>query len=490
MAKLPDLPTELLLIIASFLWSNQPAKKRLLETSINRQHQPLARSLYRERSSVINLSSACKALHEALKAEKYRFVSIHGHNSAQKLLSLLRLIRVRPEIGHHIQRFHLRLIPFDKKVTSVSYEQLRSLRTWAETIGVVVDDAVLSSALKYDDYKDPDPGVGPYKHDKTCLSILCAMMCYYLRNVKEISLSVSLGLFSIFPDQLMSRRPKSTWNQCSVNPLPNLRSLALETDQPEVRGGDCMDLEDIIRMADVVKGVSEVYLRGFGLRVTFQMTLSNHFLHSLVLQDVFFPPGKISVYRFLESCKSLASFTYLRTDNMADHLRHSLPSPVRMQRALRNSRKSLKTLCIYCGPKIRDDGTAQFLDTFGRFHCLESLWVDAWSCGWAEGDNVETDVEIESESNFLEEEPTPASAVRLIHTLPPSLRRLHIDGPIDRIYDSLRWFANHCRDGMMPRLKELAFDDLDSRIATEKLKSMFREAGVKHCKVDKDIVMW
>ncbi|EFQ25900.1 hypothetical protein CGRA01v4_14305 [Colletotrichum graminicola] len=488
MAKLLDLPPELLLTIASFLWSNQPLKKRLFEASIDKKRQSLVRSLHRERSSVINLSSACKALHETLKTEKYRFVSIHGHNSAHKLLSLLRLIRIRPEIGDHIHQLHLRLLPFASGLTSVSYEQLRSLRTWAETIGVRVND-VLLTALNYEDHKDSINYEDLYGHEKTCLRILCAMMCYYLRHVKDISLSMSLELFSTFADQLISRRPPP-WNQRSTN-LPTIRSLALETSNPEMLGVECMNPWDAIRMAEVAKSVSEIYLRGFGLRFTAEMTYSNHFLHSLVLQDVFLPPdGSSSVYRFLESCKSLARFIYLRTNNISEYFEYSQPRPVRMQKALTGSRNSLQTLCIYCGPKIRDDGTARFLGTFERFPCLESLWVDAWSCGWAVGDDVETDVEIESESNFVEEEPTPALATRLIQTLPPSLRRLHIDGPVDRIYDSLRWFANHCRDGMVPRFKELAFEDLDSRIATENLRSMFREAGVKHCKVDKDIVMW
>ncbi|GKT46197.1 uncharacterized protein ColSpa_06378 [Colletotrichum spaethianum] len=163
MAKLTDLPTELLLTIVSFLRSNQPAKKRLLDASVSRKRNVLAKTLHRERSSVINLSSACKTLHEALKTERYRFVSIHGHNSAQKLLSLLRLIRVRPEIGECIQQLHLQLIPLACDVTSVSFEQLRSLKSWAEPIGVTIEDTTLSNALKYE-YEEDLENSGYYGH--------------------------------------------------------------------------------------------------------------------------------------------------------------------------------------------------------------------------------------------------------------------------------------------------------------------------------------
>ncbi|TIC90326.1 hypothetical protein CH35J_012151 [Colletotrichum higginsianum] len=129
-------------------------------------------------------------------------------------------------------------------------------------------------------------------------------------------------------------------------------------------------------------------------------------------------------------------------------------------------------------------------ESFEAFKVLENLWVDAWSCGWAVKDNVENELDVESESNFEEESVSPAAAVTLIRTLPSSLRRLHIYGPVDRIYNSLRWLAGHCRDGMMPHLKEIAFDDLESTMATEKLKVMFREAGVRTCSVDMDPISW
>ncbi|GJD03464.1 amidophosphoribosyltransferase [Colletotrichum higginsianum] len=129
-------------------------------------------------------------------------------------------------------------------------------------------------------------------------------------------------------------------------------------------------------------------------------------------------------------------------------------------------------------------------ESFEAFKVLENLWVDAWSCGWAVKDNVENELDVESESNFEEESVSPAAAVTLIRTLPSSLRRLHIYGPVDRIYNSLRWLAGHCRDGMMPHLKEIAFDDLESTMATEKLKVMFGEAGVRTCSVDMDPISW
>ncbi|OHW90084.1 hypothetical protein CSPAE12_11310 [Colletotrichum incanum] len=496
MAKLPELPIELLLTIASFLWSNQPAKKRLLDASTSRKHGALARTLHRERSSVIGFSSACKSLHEALKAEKYRFVSIHGHNSAQKLLSLLRLIRVRPEIGDHIQQLHLQLIPLACDTTSVSYEQLRSLKTWAETIGIVVEDATLLNALNYEsgeDHEDSEscfPSTNQYEHDKTCLRILCSMLFYYLRDVKEITLSTSWELFSTLPDQLKSSRSDSQQSLWPRNFLPALQSLAFETNLPSVGESDCMNSCDIIGMAQIARGVSDVYLRGFGLHHNTGMAFSNKFLHSLVLQDVYLPSYRGgSVYAFLESCKNLSKFIYIRSDNIHQTYEYSIPSPLRIQEALKSSRKSLRTLCFYYGPTLRDHEIGRFFESFKNFLCLENLWVDAWSCGWAVEDNIESEVEMESESNFVEEAPTPASVTKLIQTLPPSLRRLHIDGPVDCVYDSLRWLALHCRDGMMPLLKEMAFDDLDSKIASEKLKIMFKEAGVKKCRVDTNLIM-
>ncbi|GJC87208.1 hypothetical protein ColLi_10046 [Colletotrichum liriopes] len=425
MAKLSELPVELLLTIASFLWSSHPAKKRLLNASTSRKHGALARTLHRERSSVISLSSACKSLHEALKAEKYRFVSIHGHNSAQKLLSLLRLIRVRPEIGDHIQWLHLQLIPLACNTTSVSYEQLRSLKTWAETTGIVVEDATLLNALTYengDDHGDPEyygPNANQYKHDKTCLRILCSMLFYYLRGVKEITLSTSLELFSTLPDHLKPGQPSSEQFLQPRNILPALQSLAFETNLPSLGEPDCMNSRDIIGMAQIAKGISDVYLRGFGLHHNTGMTCSNKFLRSLVLQDVYLPSHRGgSIYAFLESCKSLSKFIYIRSDNIHQAYEYSIPSPLRIQGALRSSRKSLRTLCFYYGSTLRDHEIGRFFDSFEKFPCLENLWVDAWSCGWAVGDNIESDVEIESESNFVEEAPTPASVTKCIQTLP------------------------------------------------------------------------
>ncbi|KAK2016113.1 hypothetical protein LZ32DRAFT_636035 [Colletotrichum eremochloae] len=501
MAKLLDLPPELLLTITSFLWSNQPAKKRLFEASNRRDRQTLANSLERERLSVIDLSSTCKALYEVLQAEKYRIVSIHGHDSVQKLFSLLRLIRLRPEIGNHIQQLHLQLVP-DLEVGNISRlssDQLRFLKLWAETIGVFIDDEVLLNALKYETHENVEDsryhpsrnGSSLDDHDETCLSILYSMLCYYLQKVKEITLSGSWSRLSILPGQLLS--PLRSRN------LPHLQSLVLDTGLPR-RFFMFMDSSEIRSVAEVANGISEVYLRGFILRHTIDMAYSNHFLHSLVLQDVQLPVnGGGSVYSFLESCKSLSKFIFLRTNNHHDM---TLPRPLRMKNALKNSRNSLRTLCLYYGSGYYFPLRLWTIDTFEGFPRLESLWFDAWSCGWAVRDGIETDkeievneigadIEIESESNFaMEGLPTLTSAKKLVKTLPPSLRRLHIDGPMDRVYGNMTCLATHCRDGMMPRLKEVAFGEWNSKFAIDKVRSAFRKAGVNQCKVDKDVIMW
>ncbi|KAK1987580.1 hypothetical protein LZ30DRAFT_818891 [Colletotrichum cereale] len=124
MAKVSDLPTELLLTTASLLWSQQPAKKRLLVASISRRHHSLMRSLHHERSSVINIPSACKAFHKAPEAEIYRFVSFH--------------------------------------------ENTRAMKMWT------TQDITASAP-------------GHYENDKACPRTLCAMLFYHLRNFKEIT---------------------------------------------------------------------------------------------------------------------------------------------------------------------------------------------------------------------------------------------------------------------------------------------------------------
>ncbi|KAK2040952.1 hypothetical protein LZ31DRAFT_603283 [Colletotrichum somersetense] len=497
MAKLSDLPQELLLTIVSLLRGNEPAKKRMLEASISKNHNALARALHRARYSVISLSSTCKALHEKLKAEKYRFVSIHGHNSAQKLLSLLRLIRARPEIGSQIRQLHLQLAPLARGVTMLSYDQLCSIEVWAGTIGVVVTEALLTSLLSYEvhgDVDDPDDrefSIEQHNLDKACLRILYGMVCHYVEDVRDISLSTSLDLFSAFPNQLISQRPMWPRNSSSRNLLSALRSLALETNK-----GVWQDGYEISKMAEVVDGVLEVYLRGCSLYTT-KPAYSNNCLHNLILQDT-----DISC-DFLKSCKSLSRFIYLRTGNISD--RRSLPSPRLIKKALKSSQHSLKTLCFSCGPKPRNQGTGRFFDSFKKFPCLENLRIDTWSCGLAGGDNDQidsiSDDEMESYyaagtwfmSNLTEEGRKAASANRLIKSLPPSLRRLHINGPVtaNRIYGSMKRLSTQCSGGMMRGFKELAVDGLlDSGTATSELRSAFREAGVKICKVDKDIVMW
>ncbi|KAK2027969.1 hypothetical protein LX32DRAFT_721195 [Colletotrichum zoysiae] len=497
MAKLSDLPQELLLEIISLLRSNEPAKKRMLEASLSKNHNALARALHRERYSVISLSSTCKALHEKLKAEKYRFVSIHGHNGAQKLLSLLRLMRARPEIGSQIRRLNLQLAPLARGVTMLSYDQLRSMKAWADTIGVVVDDAVLTSLLSYEihgdvnDPKDREFSIEQHNLDGACLRILYGILCHYLQDVREISLSTSPDLFSAFPNQLIFQRPMWPRNSSSRHLLPGLRSLAFETSK-----GGWQDGFELAKMAEVVGGVPEVYLRGCSLYTT-KPAYSNNSLHSLVLQDT-----DISC-DFLKSCKSLSRFIYLRTGNVSDS--RSLPSPRRIKKALKSSRHSLKTLCFSCGPKPRNQGASRCFDSFKKFPCLENLWIDTWSCRLAGGDDDQIDSISDSEmelyydagtwpmSNLTGEGRKAASANRLIKSLPPSLRRLHISGPVtaNRIYGSMTRLSTQCSGGTMRGFKELAVDGLlDSGTATSELRSAFREAGVKICKVDKDIVMW
>ncbi|GJD03465.1 amidophosphoribosyltransferase [Colletotrichum higginsianum] len=190
MAKLTDLPPETLLTITSFIWSGLPAKKRLFDASISKEKHALAKSLNREGLSVINLASTCKYLHRVLAADKYRFVSIPRCNSAQKLLSLLRLIRIRPEIGDHVQQLRLQLSVLPYGHTSVSYEQLRSLKAWAATIGITIADETWVGAMKYDNETD-NSLIGAMEYEETCIAILCVMLFYYLRNVEEITFATS-----------------------------------------------------------------------------------------------------------------------------------------------------------------------------------------------------------------------------------------------------------------------------------------------------------
>ncbi|KAK1992195.1 hypothetical protein LX36DRAFT_704240 [Colletotrichum falcatum] len=502
MAKLSDLPPELLLTVVSFLWTNQPARKSLFDASIRRKAlpgSPLAKDLQRARSPVINLSSACKALHEALKAEKYRFVSIHGHNSAQKLLSLLRLIRLRPEIGRHIKQLHLRLEPLAHGITSVSYAQLRSLKAWAETTGVVVDDDVLMTADALESSEctagcktnNHDALPNEFEHDRTCLRILCAMLFHYLGDVREISLSVSGAAFVFLPDELVYRRQNST------DLLPSLRSLALEATPAGMASYEKMYVADVVAMSGIVKGLSEVYLRGFDLRWGLaEMPPFNDFLRSLVLQDVYLHSSAAveSMCRFLQSCGSLSKFIYLVTDNAYQAWVGALIPCLEITRGLMSSRKSLQTLCIDLGPRYRYYEIDESIDTLEDFSCLESLWIDSRSCARSAEDTVDDDYHgfyTVVVPDLVEGDPAPRSQTGPMRNLPPSLRRLHIGGPVYRAYDGLVWLAARCRRGAMPRLEELAFDDPDLfQPDTANLRSAFRGTGVRLCKVDRDIVTW
>ncbi|TQN67609.1 hypothetical protein CSHISOI_07860 [Colletotrichum shisoi] len=486
MAKLTDLPPETLLTITSFIWSGLPAKKRLFDASISKKKHALAKSLNHEGISVINLASTCKYLHRVLAAEKYRFVSIPGCNSAQKLLSLLRLIRIRPEIGHHVQQLRLQLSVLPYGHTSVSYKQLRSLKAWAATIGLTIADETWVDAIKYDNGMNLSLNKA-MEYEKTCIAILCVMLFYYLRSVKEITFATSHDFFTTIRCLLQDSHLEPMQESSAVGRLPSLRSLAFEPASPSSVSNDPLD---IAKMVTISSGISDIYLRKLALYSEGFYGRPKAYLRSIVLQDVLVARGPSTFYEFLQSCRDLRRFINVATDNSNQQTWSHPPYPSTIQRVLRVSRRSLRTLCFYCFPIRWLDQDDQIFETFEAFRVLEDLWVDAWSCGWAVTDNVENELDIESESNFEEESVSPPAAVTLIQTLPSSLRRLHIHGPVDRIYNSLRWLAGHCRVGMMPRLKEIAFDDLESKMATEKLKVLFREAGVRTCSVDMDPTSW
>ncbi|KAK6218547.1 hypothetical protein QIS74_06427 [Colletotrichum tabaci] len=489
MAKLTDLPPETLLTITSFIWSGLPAKKRLFDASISKEKHALAKSLNREGLSVINLASTCKYLHRVLAAEKYRFVSIPGCNSAQKLLSLLRLIRIRPEIGDHVQQLRLQLSVLHYGHTSVSYKQLRSLNDWAATIGITIADETWVDAMKYDNEMNLLL-TKAMEYEKTCIAILCVMLFYYLRNVKETTFATSHDFYTAIRCQLQDSHLEPMRESPAVGRLPSLRSLAFEPAPPSSVSDNESDIYDIAKMVTISSGISDIYLRKLALYSEGFYGRPKAYLRSIVLQDVLIARGPSSFYDFLQSCRNLRRFIHVATDNSHQQTWSHPPYHSEIQRVLRGSRRSLRTLCFYCFPIRWLDQDDQIFETFEAFKVLEDLWVDAWSCGWAVKDNVENEFDVESESNFEEEAMTPATAVNLIQTLPSSLRRLHINGPVDRIYNSLKWLAGHCRDGMMPHLKEIAFDDLESTMATEKLKVMFREAGVRTCGVDMDPISW
>ncbi|WQF90016.1 hypothetical protein CDEST_15030 [Colletotrichum destructivum] len=307
------------------------------------------------------------------------------------------------------------------------------------------------------------------EYEETYIAILCAIPFYYLRNVKEITFPTSHDFYNAIHCQLQLQdgHLEPMQESPAVGRLPSLSSLAFE---PASSLSIEFDPYDIAKMVTISSGISDIYLRGL---ILYSQGFYGHpkaYIRSIVLQDV---------------------LVAMATDNVDQQTWSHPPCPSEIQRVLRGSRRSLRTLCFYyCFPIRWIDQNDWIFESFEAFKVLENLWVDAWSCGWAVNNSVENGLDVESESNFEEESMSPAAAVTLIRTLPSSLRCLHIHGPVDRIYNSLRWLAGHCRDGMMPRLKEIAFDDLESTMATEKLKVMFREAGVWTCSVDMDPISW
>lgn len=97
MAKLCDLPTELLLHIASHFDTIRPGKYVTgeIEWAIAPYDIKLKRA---KRAAIVNLSSTCTLLRRILFSEVFRFISIHDKNDAQKLTSLLRLLDEKPQI--------------------------------------------------------------------------------------------------------------------------------------------------------------------------------------------------------------------------------------------------------------------------------------------------------------------------------------------------------------------------------------------------------
>lgn len=495
MTKLCDLPTELLLHIASYFDTIRPGKHATGE--IKCAIAPYDIKLNRaNRVVIVNLSTTCTLLRRILFSEVFRFISIHDKNDAQKLTSLLGLLDEKPQICDCIKQVFvsITLVPTSHRPLPDSHVDQSDPLELAK-----YDDILRFKLEKTDGLRRStlEKTNGVAKRASTVqsgeyLAFMAVDLLCRLRQVTHVTLSVGGEIFRQFslllnskyrglpfdthlhPSAIWGIEPRANgWPGCvtgvngtesssvlrnrppwaSRDIFPNLSSFTIEHSKEADNDGSFLDDLDLRTLHEMSLKCKEFALQEIGLSLELCSNFECSWSHvtSLRLKDMLL--SRRNLVYILSLMPNLTKLTFLgRKVRMIDNRPYHM-DPIDVLDAIKETRISLTTACLDCAYTC---WASPSFNTYKQFQKLENIWLNARSSAYA----------------GLRKE--------VIMMLPHSLKKIHLTGDVEALHVSLHLLANRHKEGTLPKLREIAVGCWCTNCI--KTRQAFRLAGVESVK--------
>ncbi|KAF4922627.1 Halomucin [Colletotrichum viniferum] len=420
MAKLSDLPPEMIRHIGSFLCPEWPGELMLDHGPEHDWVWEVYGSQNEKWYSLANFSYTTKVYNEALLSERLRSLGVcdwTGGHGVRQLLQLLRLLLHNPAASCNVVRKLFVMMPshdhacepFDLSNPSHQRDMQLLEETaqgvgfdiWKETFAPLGDTPshIIGKILTTKD------GFKPH----FLQGLLLGLLILHLRNIRDLTIELpAISLMAM--THVLRRVQEQRASGGEKRPILYLHSVAISSSwafDNQMPG----DFEGLFSM----RTQASVYFRDCQLHTSLAWSFT---ITSLALRELR-GIDTSTLTDLISNCTSLTRFIY--THDVVDML--DIPSPGTILQALKKHRSSLEILClsfVYNGDQ-HHRLPPPYIDSFDDFWRLQGLWINC-ACF---GNDIQSSV---------------------LRTIPSSLEKLHLVGDASVIADDLEWWAESLTD--------------------------------------------
>ncbi|KAK1706963.1 hypothetical protein CaCOL14_011019 [Colletotrichum acutatum] len=409
MARLQNLPTEVVLHIGSYLRPKYTPGKKLLHNFNN--DRLIQRELHGQRQALVSLTRTSHRHYKLFTSFLYESVSVHsGLKAPRQWLSLMKTLSQNEDLCRLVKQLYIHL---DGEHTLSS--------TDVADYEYVTDLVTLEAWLKKASWPDA-------MYSFNVFELSSAVLFTLVNNAQDLILSAEPLSLSEILDAIHDMNEILSTQQTNKSTLSSLESISMRKEYTDAESHWAWPRERLFnaRFIDGAKSLKETYIVGTALQFH---NWSSTNLTTLAFNDSSMPLPILA--NAIRACPRLERFFWkkpIRRD-MHPYAVH----PWLILGALGIRRATLRTLVIDFNGTCETDlqSPAFELSAFTR---LEAAWVDI-------------SVFKSNKANFTDANsdplnPTVVEGSPLIRTLPPSLRKLHISGAMnDFNFDEVLWLA-------------------------------------------------
>ncbi|KAK1843188.1 hypothetical protein CCHR01_14182 [Colletotrichum chrysophilum] len=482
MAQLGDLPPELILAIFSHLRLGLPMHDLFVWTGdIDEQ----GRITGVKWNDLLNFSLLNRHFRQIVSDKLYTQIRIQGKLPITRLVSLLRFVTAHPDAAADVRQVYINLDPGRTGSASLRQNDTYLIQTAAENSGITYpqeifpceDQAADHLAKSLIDLRNP----GCQEEEHLRLQVLVAILLAHLRGTQELALTCPYGIFRNFargnlakqrgsgfdPDDERVRFADETPMIVGKPWLPQLFSLVTThiagTEPFRTIGFEGDELANLLCLGSKT---SRLCLDDAGVDFRLQkgpvgnwanishLTLTTQHISIAAMQSI------------ANHCSALSTFKYLPTACESFGVTQSTQAePGEVIHALRKHANTLRTLCISSSGYSPRGFLSMPVSKLDCFVALENLWIDnrtiTGDLPAVQGTLIRVD-----------------RREKLIMSLPPSIKRLHLHNASYVPSGGLYWLAGHTE--LFPNLVrvELDWPTGDDYTPEEVIRKLFLQVGV------------